>query len=119
VALFADPTDATRAAPLVAEMEEAMSDLVERLRTAVTYGYMPHRMREVAEQAAAALESQAARIAALEGEMKAAREAALEEAAKVADRHREKWRSAGGFEGFATGAKLIAAAIRALSGERP
>jgi hypothetical protein len=25
VALFADPTDATRAAPLVAEMEEAMS----------------------------------------------------------------------------------------------
>jgi uncharacterized protein (UPF0147 family) len=66
VALFADPTDATRAAQVVAEMEEAMSDLVERLRTAVTYGYMPRRMREVAEEAADAIEAQAARIAELE-----------------------------------------------------
>lgn len=66
MALFADPTDATRAAQVVAEMEEAMSDLVERLRTAVTYGYMPRRMREVAEEAADAIEAQAARIAELE-----------------------------------------------------
>jgi hypothetical protein len=47
-------------------MEEAMSDLVERLRTAVTYGYMPRRMREVAEEAANAIEAQSARIAELE-----------------------------------------------------
>lgn len=43
-----------------------MIDLVERLRTAVTYGYMPRRMREVAEEAADAIEAQSARIAELE-----------------------------------------------------
>lgn len=30
-----------------------MDDIVERLRTAVTYGYMPRQMREVADEAAA------------------------------------------------------------------
>ena len=42
-----------------------MDDLVERLQTAVTYGYMPHRMREVADEAAAritALEAEVARL---------------------------------------------------------
>jgi predicted RNA-binding protein with PIN domain len=41
----------------------------------------------------------------------------MNDAAKVADRHREKWRSSGGFEGFATGAKLISEAIRALASQ--
>jgi hypothetical protein len=34
-----------------------MDDLIERLRIAVTYGYMPRQMREVADEAAEAAEA--------------------------------------------------------------
>jgi HAMP domain-containing protein len=37
-------------------------ELVEKLRNAVTYGYMPRLMREVAAEAANAIEAQAAEI---------------------------------------------------------
>jgi phage terminase Nu1 subunit (DNA packaging protein) len=37
-------------------------ELVEKLRDAVTYGYMPRLMREIARQAANTIEAQAAEI---------------------------------------------------------
>jgi len=42
-----------------------IEELVEKLRDAVTYGYMPRLMREVASEAADAIEAQAAEIARL------------------------------------------------------
>lgn len=54
-----------------------MSDLVERINTAVTYGYMPRQMREVASEAAA-------RIEALEAALAEARRTALTECLRIA-----------------------------------
>jgi molecular chaperone GrpE (heat shock protein) len=56
-----------------------MDDLVERLRTAVNYGYMPRRMREVANEAAS-------RITELEAEVARLREAA-DRSAKIVEQY--------------------------------
>ena len=77
-----------------------MDDLVERINAAVTYGYMPRKMREVALEAAAriqALETSLAEagkqlrtnaetLAQVPAAIAEARRQALEEAAKVAAR---------------------------------
>jgi len=44
-----------------------MSDLVERINTAVTYGYMPRQMREVASEAAARISELETALAEAEG----------------------------------------------------
>ena len=46
-------------------------ELVEKLRDAVTYGYMPRLMREVANEAADTIEALQAALAARDGEIEA------------------------------------------------
>lgn len=89
-----------------------MSDLVERLRRRVTYGYMPMAARR-------ALAEAADRIEALEAQLATARREALEEAAKVALNPPPSDLKPGALDTpCAFQRKVIATAIRAL-GDKP
>jgi hypothetical protein len=57
-------------------------ELVERLRDAVTYGYMPRLMREVAAEAADAIEALQAEIRHLMNELQAHKDALAQAAPK-------------------------------------
>jgi hypothetical protein len=84
-----------------------MDDLVKRLRDSFVYDQQHYAPDPLVNEAADALETQAAEIAKLRAELAGAREAALEEAAKVAD-EADRWEGATVSE--------VATAIRALKG---